>query len=124
MVEYLGHVLGKEGVKPNPEKVKAVENYPVPKSVNEFGHFLGLASFYRRMIPRYADKAKPLTELTRIGEDLTWTPRRQQAFYELKKAPITAPVLAYPDFKLPFILTTDASSVTVAAVLSQVQNGI
>jgi hypothetical protein len=62
--------------------------------------------------------------MTRSEENLTWTPRRQEAFNELNRALITAPVLAYPDFKFPFVLTTDASSVAVAAVQSQVQDGI
>jgi hypothetical protein len=124
-VEYLGHVLSRDGVKPNPDKVKAVQNYPRPRNVKEVRAFLGLTSFYRRMIPKYADKAKPLTELTRTGEELLeWTPRRQEAFDELKRTLITAPVLAYPDFKVPFVLTTDASSQALAAVLSQVQGGI
>jgi hypothetical protein len=59
-VDYLGHVLGRDGVSPNPEKVKAIENYPRPQNMKEVRAFLGLASFYRRMIPKYADKAKPL----------------------------------------------------------------
>jgi hypothetical protein len=115
--------MSREGIHPCPEKVKAVQNYPVPKSVKEVRSFLGLASYYRKLIPRFAEIAKPLTELTQKGEEFMWTPLRQKHFDELKKKLTTAPVLAYPEFQVPFILSTDASSKAIAAVLSQVQGG-
>ena len=64
-VEYLGYVVSQDGVSASPEKVRAVQNYPVPKTVREVRSFIGLASFYRRLIPNFAVICKPLTELLR-----------------------------------------------------------
>jgi transposase InsO family protein len=122
-VQYLGFVLSERGVAASPEKVTAVRNYPVPKTVKDVRAFVGLGSFYRRLVPKFAEIAKPLTELTRKDRPFEWGPRQQKAFDDLKDRLCTTPVLAYPNFDLPFILTTDASSVAVAAILSQVQDG-
>jgi hypothetical protein len=72
----------------------------------------------------FAEIAKPLTELTRKDQQFIWGQRQQQAFEETKEWLCTTPVLAYSDFNLPFILTTDASKIPVAAILSQVQDGV
>src|SRR5215469_5563551 len=68
--------------------------------------------------------AKPLTKLTRKGQEFSWGLSQQEAFEGLKEKLCTTPVLAYPNIKLPFILTTDASKTAVAAILSQVQDGV
>jgi hypothetical protein len=91
--------------------------------VKDVRAFLGLASYYRRLVPRFAEIAKPLSELTRKDVKFEWSPECRKAFETLKEKLSTTPVLAYPDFGAPFILTTDGSSITVAAVLSQVQGG-
>jgi hypothetical protein len=123
-VHYLGFVLSEKGVSASPDKVEAVQNYPTPRNVRDVRAYLGLASFYRRLVPDFAEIAKPLTQLTRKGQEFTWGPRQQEAFEGLKQKLCNPPVLAYPNFKLPFILTTDASKAAVAAILSQVQDGI
>jgi hypothetical protein len=64
-VQYLGFVLSDTGISASTDKVKAVREYPVPKKVKDVRTFLGLASFYRRLVPGFAEIAKPLTELTR-----------------------------------------------------------
>ena len=74
-------------------------------------------------MPNFAETAKPLTALTRNNQ-FTWGPSQQEAFDQLKLKLSTTPVLAFPDFSLPFILTTDASKVAVVAVLSEVQNAV
>jgi hypothetical protein len=121
-VEYLGFVLSENGVSASPEKVKAVRQYPTRKNVRDVRAFLGLASFYRRLVPKFAELAKPLTMLTH--KEVFMGSSQQHAFDSLKDRLCTTPVLAYPNFKLPFILTTDASKVAVAADLSQVQDGL
>ena len=122
-VQYLGFVLSEDGISASPDKIKAVKDYPVPQNVKDVRAFLGLSSFYRRLVPNFADIAKPLTTLTRKDQKFVWGPSQQQAFQSMKDKLCTTPVLAYPNFKLPFILATDASGVGVAAILSQVQNG-
>jgi hypothetical protein len=84
---------------------------------------LGLASFYRRLVQNFAETARPLTQLTRKNQEFTWGIAQQEAFEAQKQKLCSTPVLAFPDFDQPFILTTDASKVDVAAILSQVQNG-
>ena len=123
-VQYLGFVLSEDGISASPDKVKAVRDYPVPKSVKEVRAFLGLASFYRRLVPNFAEVAKSLIILTRKNQEFIWGVSQQQAFPSLKNKLCKTPVLAYPNFKLPFILTTDASNIAVAAILSRVQNGV
>ena len=122
-VNYLGYVLSEKGVSASPDKVKAVRDYPPPKNVKDVRAFLGLASFYRRLVQDFATTAKPLTELTKKDRPFLWGPSQQKAFESMKDKLCTTPVLAYPNFELPFILTTDASKIAVAAILSQVQNG-
>jgi len=85
---------------------------------------LGLASFYRRLVPQYAQIAKPLTQLLRKKFQFRCSELQQSAFVNLKAALCTEQVLAYPKFKENFILTTDASEVAVAVILSQVQDGV
>ena len=122
-MRYLGYVLSEKGVSASPDKVTAVIQYPVPKNVKDVRAFLGLASFYRRLLPNFAEIAKPLTALTRKDRQFTWGPQQQQAFQSMKDRLCTTPGLAYPNFELPFILTTDASKVAIGAILSQVQDG-
>jgi hypothetical protein len=101
--------------------VKAVKQYPSPKSVKEVRAFLGLASFYRRLIPNFAEIAKPLTVLTRKDQEFKCGPQQQEAF-QSKDRLCAAPVLAYLNFSQPFTLTTDPSKRALGAILSQVQD--
>ena len=81
--------------------------------------FLGLAGFYRRFICNFSLKARPLIDLTKDGIRWQWTEKEEQAFRQLKRSLVTAPVLKMPDFERPFVVTTDASLVSVGAILEQ-----
>ena len=118
-VVYLGHVISPEGIGPNPEKVEAVERFPIPTSVKGVRQFLGLASYYRRFIPSFAKIAAPLHALTRQDVPFYWSLACQDAFQQLKDALVNPPVLVYPDFEKPFVLHTDASKEGLGAVLEQ-----
>ena len=98
-VNYLGFVLSENGVSSSPKKVKAVRQYRNPKNVRDVRAFLGLASFYRQLMPKFAELAKPLSMLTRKDREFSWGPTQQQAFESLKNRLSTAPVLAYPNFE-------------------------
>ena len=121
-IEYLGHVITPEGLLPNPHQAEAVKNFPVPTSVTGVRQFLGLASYYRRFIRNFARIASPLHSLTRKSAEFQWTDECQSAFDHLKDKLTTAPILAYPNFDLPFVLETDASIQGLGAVLSQKQS--
>ena len=123
-VEYLGYVISRDGIRASPEKTRAVKNFPVPRNAKEVRSFLGLASFYRRLVPKFAQIAKPLTELLRKHMPFAWTECQQSAFENLKTFLCSERVLAYPDFSSQFVLTTDDSKVAVAAILSQVRVGV
>ena len=120
-VRYLGYVLSEKSISASPDKVTAVNQ--APKNIKQVRAFLGLASFYIRFVPNFSEIAKALTALTRKDRQFTWGPQKQQAFQSMKDRLCITPVLAYPNFELPFILTTDASKVAIGAILSQVQDG-
>ena len=117
-VEYLGHLVSHKGVEPLESKVLAIQQWPVPRTTKVVRSFLGLAGFYRRFIRQYATIAVPLVKAT-TKEPLQWNTDTQAAFDTLKHALSTAPVLALPDFDLPFTIKTDASGVGMGVVLSQ-----
>ncbi|XP_040264683.1 uncharacterized protein LOC120979792, partial [Bufo bufo] len=130
-VKYLGHVVSGEGVQPDPDKLAAVRNWPVPTTVKEVRGFLGFASYYRRFIPHFAQIADPIQELLRgqpkksprTPVPIEWNEEREIAFQLLKKKLTEPPVLGYPDYSKPFHLYTDASKRGLGAVLAQIQEG-
>lgn len=118
-VTYLGHLITDEGVKPDPQKIECVRNFPVPTNVKEVKSFLGLSGYYRKFIQNYGQIAKPLTSLLKKDAPYNWTELCQQAFETLKNCLTQAPILQYPDFSKPFNLTCDASNYAIGCVLSQ-----
>ena len=121
-VRYLGYLVDRTGMHPDPEKVEPITSYPAPNTLRKLRRFLGMVSWYRRFINDFAAKAEPLYRLLKKNRRCTWDNEQEQAFQELKNALITAPTLSRPDFSLPFVLQTDASSAGLGAVLTQVQN--
>ena len=119
--KYLGHIVGNGAVEPEPSKVKAVVEFPLPNTKTEMRAFLGLTGYYRRFIPNYASLAAGLTDMTKktAPTQVEWTTSTHKAFKELQHALCSSPLLRSPDFSRPFILQTDASERGVGAVLSQ-----
>ena len=97
-VEYLGHVITPDGLKPNPRQVSAIQDYPAPESVSQVRQFLGMTSYYRRFIDGFAKIAAPLHSLTKKNSMFSWTSECQAAFESLKKKLTCAPILVYPNF--------------------------
>ena len=118
---YLGHVVGKGVVQPEPSKIQAVINFPIPSTKTQVRGFLGLTGYYRRFIPNYAAMVAILTDLTKksASVQVQWSEQCNHVFDELKRILCCSPVLRSPDFKKPFVLQTDASDRGVGAVLSQ-----
>jgi hypothetical protein len=113
--------VGRDGVKPDPSKVATVTAWPLPKEVSALRGFLGLCNYFRKFIQGYSSLAAPLTALTSAKAAWDWSSPHQYAFEALKAALTFAPVLALPDFTLPFQVIADASLMGTGAVL--VQNG-
>ena len=116
---YLGHVIGRDGIKPDPKKVQSVVDWPTPTCLREVLQFLGLTNFFHKFVQGYANLTKPLTDLSKKDVLFDWTPSRQAAFDALKQALISAPVLAFPDPDKLFELVCDASGFGLGAVLLQ-----
>ena len=122
--EVLFHVVSAKGIHPDPAKIRAVKEFPVPTNVRSLRGFLGLASYYRRFVPNFARIAGPLHMLTRSDMAFVWTASCQEAFERLKSMLTSPPVLSYPDFSEPFQLHTDASGEGLGAVLEQTSDGV
>ncbi|KAL0128565.1 hypothetical protein PUN28_003720 [Cardiocondyla obscurior] len=122
-VLYLGHIIAEDGIRPDPSKISAVRNYPTPKKIKNIQSFIGLSGYYRKFIANFSKIAKPLTNLTRKGQEFKWEIEQQQAFKMLKEKLTTAPVLNYPDFAKKFLIITDASDQAIGAILSQGEIG-
>ena len=120
-LEYLGHIVGQNGIHPSDRKITAVKEWPVPKSVKEIQSFCGFTNYYRRYIKDYSKIAVPLYELTRKNVKFEWTARCNSAFHTLKRALCTAPVLMSPHTgsNAEFTVITDASKYAIGAVLLQ-----
>ncbi|CAN6458145.1 unnamed protein product [Victoria cruziana] len=117
-VGYLGHIVTREGVRADPEKLRAIQEWPKPKDAKGLRGFLGLTGYYRRFICGYGLIAAPLTKMLKKGT-FAWSEKSEKAFEELRAALIQAPVLALPNFENSFVVETDASDVGIGAVLTQ-----
>jgi hypothetical protein len=118
-IKFLGHLVSEDGIRVNPEKVKAIIDWPTPTSVKDIRSFLGISGYYRKFIQNYSKVASPLTELLKDEQRFKWGEEQQSAFDFLKQATTSAPILVLPDMSLPFKVTTDACSRAIGAVLSQ-----
>lgn len=120
-MEYLGHDLTPEGIKPTSRLVKAIIDFPTPRNDVEVRRFVALAGYYRRFMPDFGSRMAPLTSLLRKTSVWRWGQEQDEAFLWAKAKLSVKPVLIYPDYTLPFKLTTDASKTGLGAVLSQDQ---
>ena len=120
-VKFLGHLVSEDGVAADPDKVKAVRDWPIPCNAKQVKSFLGLSSYYRRFVQGYAKIARPLHKVCEKGSKFDWSEDCNNAFNQLKDALTSAPILGYPMPNAKFILDTDASHFSTGAVLSQVQ---
>ncbi|XP_073693997.1 uncharacterized protein [Garra rufa] len=114
-----GYIVSSEGMRMDPEKVKAVVDWPSPDSRKALQRFLGFANFYRRFIRNFSQLAAPLTALTSPRTTFRWSDAAEAAFANLKSRFVSAPILVTPDPSRQFVVEVDASEVGVGAVLSQ-----
>ena len=127
-INYLGHVVSKDGIRTDEKKIQVIKDWPRPVTVTDVRSFLGFTNYYRKFIHRYAQVAKPMNALI-AGENakfkrrkVEWSEACQEAFEKLKEICSTTPILAYADYTKPFRLHTDASEKGLGAVLYQAQS--
>ncbi|CAM9358346.1 unnamed protein product [Heterosigma akashiwo] len=119
-VPWLGHIITREGIKPDPKKIEAVKGMRRPASKKQVRQFLGLASYYRQFVEGFSEIAKPLYQLTKdTPKGVEWTDDCEWSWQTLKDKLVSTPILIYPRFDRPFIVETDASGQGLGAVLSQ-----
>ena len=132
-IDYLGHLVSGKGVTTSPKKIEAVTKWPVPQTVSDVRSFLGFVGYYRRFIRDFSKISKPIREVViglenqskRVAKKtlINWSEAAQSAFEVLKELCVNAPILAFPNYKLPFILHTDSSIEGLGAVLYWKQEG-
>ena len=118
-LKYVGHLLTQDGVKPDPEKVRAVQSMNKPENKQELLTFLGFVQYLGKFMPRMSDVSAPLRKLTEKSVAWNWSKEHDVSFNALKAMASDAPVLRYFDPKLPLTLSVDASSKGIGAVILQ-----
>jgi RNase H-like domain found in reverse transcriptase len=121
-VNFLGFRVSAEGINMEEDLLQTIDKWPTPKGIREVQGFLGTTGFYRRFIPRYAEIARPLTDLTRgkgKNRSYSWGQREQLAFDQLKSAFQEDQVLAHYDPDKPSYVFTDASTFAASGILCQ-----
>ena len=124
-VEYLGYVLGEGVIQPGERKIRAIAEFPSPRNVHEVRRFMGLASFFRRFVPKFAQVAMPITDQLKAKKIFEWTSDQETAFNLIKKNLVQRPTLRFynPNAQRTE-LHTDASAVGLAAMLFQADSDV
>lgn len=122
-ITYVGFVLSKGTIKPEPSLIRGIMQFPAPTNLKELRQFLGLTNYYRRFVKGFASIALPLYKLTKKGVPYEWSSACIAAFNRLRDVLGSAPCLRTPDYSKLFVLQTDASEVGIGAVLEQEHEG-
>ncbi|KAG3055907.1 hypothetical protein PI125_g25646 [Phytophthora idaei] len=118
-IPILGCLVGKNGVRPDPEKVRVINEWPTLSNVEELRQFLGLATYLRKYVENYAGKIRPLSQLLKKEAEWEWTAECQQTFDAVKQGLTEAPILAVADQDCPFHVVCDASDFAIGCALMQ-----
>lgn len=117
-VEFLGYIVNREGIEMDKKKIKAVLEWPTPKTIKDVQSFLGFANFYRRFIQSYSKIITPICRLLRKDIPFSWDNKCDSAFKTLKTAFTTAPILTHFSPDQPIVIETDASDFAIGAIIS------
>ncbi|UYV64168.1 hypothetical protein LAZ67_2006908 [Cordylochernes scorpioides] len=119
-VKYLGHIISHNQLKPDPGKVKSIQDFPRPDTVKKVRQFMGLANYYRKFVKDFSKISFPLVRLTRKNQPFIWNEEVEESFAKLKMALSTKPVLAIYNPDYPSKVYTDASKDGIGAILTQI----
>ncbi|KAL0553234.1 hypothetical protein IC582_007123 [Cucumis melo] len=122
-ISYLHPFISEKGIKVDPEKIRSIKEWPIPTNVREVRGLFGHSGYYRRFVQNYSTMAAPPTQLLKT-RTYKWNEEANTAFEKLKMAMVTLPVLAMPDFNLPFEIESDASDFGVGAMMTQAKRPI
>ena len=118
-VTFLGHLGSEEGLRPDYQLLESIRGIQPSTSVTQVLSFLGLVGYYRRFIKGFSKIVAPLNKLLEKNEPFVWTEECTKAYQELKDLLLKEPVVAYPDFSVPFRLYTAASNIGLGAILAK-----
>ena len=118
-IQYLGHIISKNGVATCPEKIEAIEKMAPPKNIKGVRSFLGLSGFYRRFVKNNAKIVEPLSRMTRKNSKFDWNSEANTAWQTVKGMLSKNPILVHPDTSKQYTLITDASSYAIGGILTQ-----
>ena len=118
-LDLLGFVISAKGIQAQPSKTAAIKQLSIPTGVTELRRFLGMCSYYRQLVPKFAEMAEPLFQLTRKDKVWEWTQTENQAFERLKETLVSNQIMAHPNSQKPYILYTDACDYAIGGILCQ-----
>jgi hypothetical protein len=118
-IKYLGHILSKEGIRPDPAKIQTLQQWEFPSNAQEMLGWLGLANYFRKFIPNFSRIAAPLYHLTKKARPFQKGEEAELAFQTVKQLLVSPPILAYPNPELPYEVISDASITGCGAILVQ-----
>ena len=118
-VAYLGFLMNQQGIKPQPEKIKAMLDIKPPKNKKFLRQFIGMVNYYKELFKKRSDILKPLTDMSGKNATFTWDEKANKSFIAAKAMIAKATMLAFPDFTKPFDLHTDSRDYQLRGVLSQ-----
>ena len=118
-IQYLGHVISKDGISVDPNKIKAIINWPIPKDVPEVRSFMGITGYYQKFIEGFSKIANPITSLQKKGRKFVWDTKCEESFNKLKELLTTALVLRIKDPHRDFVVCTNACNEGLGGVLTQ-----
>jgi len=118
-VTYLGFIITREGIKPQPKKIQDILHMQRPSTQRQVWRFVGMINFYRDLYPKRAELLAPLTTLCGQNKKFHWGEEQEQAFKNVKQQLTQEKMLTYPQFDKPFIVYTDASDKQIGGVITQ-----
>ncbi|XP_060801401.1 uncharacterized protein K02A2.6-like [Amyelois transitella] len=119
-INYLGHIISKEGLKKDPAKLEAIINAPVPNNVTEVRSWIGMVGYYSKFVPQLSVKLKPMYDLLQKDRKFIWTKVCNDSFEQVKKEIVSDNILIHFNRDLPLRLSCDASQNGIGAVLSHI----